>query len=153
MAIRGGRPIEQRIAPHLLVHDGSLAVEFYKGVFDATELYRSDMPGGAGVHAQLRLAESTILVTQATAPSGAAPDPPPGSSVILELYVDDVDAVYQRAIEAGATSACPLMDTFFGDRYGQVRDPFGHVWGLATVKEELTPKEVAERMAGHGQAD
>ena len=65
----------------------------------------------------------------------------------MEMYVDDVDAAYQRAISAGAKVICPLMDTFFGDRYGQVIDPFGHAWALATVREWLTPEDVAKRLA------
>jgi PhnB protein len=69
-----------------------------------------------------------------------------GSSTILKLYVDNVDTVYQRAVDAGATAAMPLMDTFFGDRYGQLRNPFGHVWALASVRKELTAEEVDARM-------
>jgi len=73
-----------------------------------------------------------------------------GSSTILELYVDDVDGLYKRAIDAGATATLPPHDAFFGDRYGQFRDPFGHVWAVATVKEDLTPEQIADRLAGMG---
>jgi PhnB protein len=149
MAIKGARPNERRIAPHLLVGDGERAIQFYEAVFGAQVLYQSPMPGGSGIHAQVRIAESTVLVTTASGdahPGVGSPDVIGGSATILELYLDDVDAVYQRAVDSGATALMPLMDTFFGDRYGQIRDPFGHIWGLATVREELTPQEVDERM-------
>jgi uncharacterized glyoxalase superfamily protein PhnB len=152
MAIKGARPNEHRVAPHLLVTDGERAIAFYTEVFGASVLYQSPMPGGNGIHAQIRVAESTLLITTVRAASEenhtgiGSPEALGGTSTILELYVDDVDMVYQRAIDAGATAVMPLMDTFFGDRYGQLRDPFGHVWGLATVREELSPEQVEERM-------
>jgi PhnB protein len=152
MAIKGARPNEARVAPHLLVNDGERAIAFYTEAFGAEVLYQSPMPGGNGIHAQIRIAESTLLITtvgagsENTHPGIGSPEALNGTSTILELYVDDVDTVYQRAVEAGATAIMPLMDTFFGDRYGQLRDPFGHVWGLATVLEELTPDQVEERM-------
>src|SRR5215204_6923492 len=143
MSIKGARPNEARIAPHLLVSDGERALQFYAAAFGATVLFRSPMPGGNGIHAQIRIAESTVLITtvgfasDGAHPGIGSPETLGGSSTILELYVDNVDTVYQRAIDAGATAVMPLMDTFFGDRYGQLRDPFGHVWGLASVREEL----------------
>lgn len=72
-----------------------------------------------------------------------------GTSATVEMHVDDADAAYARAVDAGAAPVIPVSDTFFGDRYGWVRDPFGHVWALATVKEVLTPDQIAERMQAH----
>jgi PhnB protein len=155
MSIRGGRPNTNQISAHLLVRDGDAAIGFYRRAFGAEELYRAAMPGGAGVHAQLRIGGSTVLVTSENPTHEPdlgvrSPETLGGATTILELYVDDVDDAYRRAIEAGATETFAPHDTFFGDRYGQLRDPFGHVWALATVKEEVTPEQIAQRMAGLG---
>jgi PhnB protein len=151
MSIRGGRPNDDRISPHLLVRDGEAAIAFYRQAFGAVDLYRSPMPGGAGLHAQLRIGGSTVMIsteslTHVPDLGVRAPQTLGAATAILELYVDDVDAVYRRAIAAGATATLPPHEQF-GDRYGQLRDPFGHVWGLATVKEELTPEQIAEQVA------
>ena len=151
MAIKGARPDTRQIAPHLLVRDGGRAVAFYKQAFGAQELYRSEMPGGMGLHAQLRIADSVVLVSDENPQYRPevrvrAPETLGGAGVLLELYVDDVDVWYDRAVRAGATPTMPPADTFFGDRYGWVTDPFGHVWSLATVKEVLTPDEIDDRM-------
>jgi PhnB protein len=152
VSIKGGRPSNNQIAPHLIVSDGEAVIAFYQTVFDAQELYRAPMPAGVGLHAQLRIGESTVLIS-----SGAAahqlelgvrpPDALGGCCTILEIYVPDVDAVIEKASRAGATVTLPPSDQFFGDRYGQFRDPSGHIWGVATVKAELTPDEIAQRMA------
>jgi uncharacterized glyoxalase superfamily protein PhnB len=154
VAITGGRPNTRQIAPHLIVRDGARAVEFYKRAFGAEELYRSEMPGGIGLHAQLRIADSTVLVSDENMQQHPkvrvrAPATLGGTCTLLELYVDDVDAWYARAVEAGATASMPPADTFFGDRYGWVSDPFGHIWSLATVKETLTPQQIADRMSAY----
>jgi uncharacterized glyoxalase superfamily protein PhnB len=154
MAILGGRPDTRQLAPHLIVRDGAAAIDFYRRAFGANELYRSEMPGGVGLHAQLRIADSVVLVsdenlTRHPESRVAAPETFGGASVILELYVDDVDPWYSRAIEAAAAATMPPTDTFFGDRYGWVTDPSGHIWSLATVIAILTPEQVSERMQGH----
>jgi PhnB protein len=156
MSIRGARPNSGQIAPHLIVRDAEAAIDFYRRAFGAEELYRSPMPSGIGVHAQLRIGDSVVMVSSENLihdPDlcSRAPETLGGSSSILELYVDDVDAAYKRAIDSGASPTIPLADTFFGDRYGQLRDPSGHVWALATVKEELTPEQIAERMGNMGR--
>lgn len=153
MAIAGARPDIRQIAPHLLVHDGARAVEFYRQAFGAQELYRSAMPDGQGIHAQLRIHDSVVLVSDESMrhPELAvrAPRTLGGAGTILELYVDDVDAAFARAVAAGASPTLQPMDTFFGDRYSWVTDPFGHVWGLATVHEVLTPEQIGERMQAY----
>src|SRR3954453_13097811 len=124
MAIKGARPNNRQISPHLLVRDGEAAIDFYRRAFGAEELYRSPMPAGIGLHAQLRVGDSVVLISTESlmhAPElcARAPETLGASSTILEIYVDDVDAAYQRAVDAGATPTLPPADTFFGDRYGQ----------------------------------
>jgi PhnB protein len=153
MAIASGRPNTRQIAPHLIVRDGAAAVAFYGQAFGARELYRSAMPDGQGIHAQLRVFDSVVFVSDESMrhPDLAVHAPPTlgGAATILELYVDDVDAVSDRAVSAGATATLPPADTFFGDRDGWVTDPFGHIWGLASVREVLTPEQIAERMQAY----
>jgi PhnB protein len=153
MAIKGARSEEGRITAHLLVRGGRKAIEFYTRAFGATVLYQSPMPHSDGIHAHLRVGRSIIMITDERPPSTegmmlgiAAPESLGATTTILECYVEDVDSAFQRAIDAGAKPLLPLGDAFYGDRFGWVADPFGHVWSLATVKEELTPEEVHERM-------
>lgn len=150
MAIKGARPNNRHLVPYLFVRDGDRAVAFYERAFGAKVLYRSAMPGGNGIFAQLRIFDSVVQVAdESAARDEGDPASPPtlgGTSVILETYVDDVDAAFKRAVDAGATPTLPPTTMFYGDRYSWVTDPFGHVWALATVEEELTPEEVERRM-------
>ena len=136
-----------------MVRDAIRSLDWYKQALGAVELYRYTMADGRVFHAQLKIAQSTVMLTdEATSATGRAPGPTRspealgGTTVLMELYVEDVDAAYQRAIGAGAKVICPLMDTFFGDRYCQVVDPFGHAWAFSTVREWLTPDQVAQRL-------
>ena len=161
MAIRGARPEERRIAAHLIVRNLEKAIEFYQRAFGAEVLYRSAIPQGSRpLHAQIKIAESFVLVSEEnmgmpeevyarfeTGSKTRSPETLRGTSVILELYVEDVDRAFQRAVEAGARSKIPVANAFYGDRYGQLVDPFGHVWALATVRETLSAREVDERAA------
>jgi PhnB protein len=143
-----------------MVRGGQRAIEFYIRAFGARLLYESALPGGLGVHAHVQVGRTMILVTDERPPSPdgvmlgiAAPETLGATTTILEYYVDDVDASYRRAVEAGAKPMMPVCDAFYGDRTGWVMDPFGHIWALSTVKEELTPEQVHERMAAsHGPA-
>ena len=158
MAIRGARPEDGRVTAHLMVRGGTQAIAFYTKAFGATLLYESAMPDGKGIHAHLRIGQSLILVTDERPPSPdgmmlgiAAPESLGATTTILEYYVEDVDVSYQRAVDAGGKPILPLGDAFYGDRFGWVMDPFGHVWSICTVKEELTPEQVHARMvAAHG---
>ncbi len=157
MAIAGARPDTRQIAPHLIVRDGERAVAFCQQAFGAQVLYCSAMPGGQAGHAQLRVFDSIVLVSDEGPghPEVALRAPPTlgGTTSILELYVDDVDLAYARAVGAGATPTMPPTNTFFGDRYSWVTDPFGHLWGLATVVEMLRPEKADTRMRqSEGQA-
>ena len=153
MAIKGARAEDGRVTPRLMVRGGKKAVEFYTRAFGATVLYEAAMPDGNGIHAHLKVGRSMIMVTDERPPSPdgmilgvVAPESLGGTTTILEYYVDDVDSAYQRAVDAGAKPMLPLCDAFYGDRCGWVLDPFGHLWSLGTVKEELTPEEVHRRM-------
>ena len=153
MAVKGARAELGRVTPNLMVRGGRKAVEFYVRAFGATLLYESALPDGNGIHAHLKVGQSMIMVTDEPPPSPqgvigvAAPESLGATSAILELYVDDVDVAYQRAVAAGAKPMMLVRNAFYGDRFGWVLDPFGHLWSLATVVEELTPDQINERMA------
>ena len=167
MAIKGAQPDHLRITPHLIVKNTQAAVEFYQRAFGARVLYLAPLPNGENLHAHLRIAETVVMLTEEDSdpnkqrersPGGlAAPQTLGGTTTILELYVDDADKSYQRALDAGATPVVPLADTFWGDRYGWILDPFGYLWALSMVREMLTPEEVQQRMEemfakmGHGE--
>jgi PhnB protein len=151
MAIKGARSEDGQVTAHLLVRGGRKAIEFYRRALGATVLFESSLPHG--VHAHLRVGRSIVMITDEppSSPDGmmpgiAAPESLGATTTILECYVEDVDSAIQRAVDAGAKPLMPICDAFYGDRYGWVVDPFGHVWSLATVTEELTPDEVQERM-------
>jgi len=153
MAIKGARPNERRVVPFLFVSDGPAAINFYRRAFDATELYRSQMPGGGGMFAQLRIFDSTIQLAEKSATQEeqgeqgiSTPQSLGATTVVLEIYVDDVDAAFERATREGGKAIMPPHDAFYGDRYSWVADPFGHIWALSTVKETLTPQQVQQRM-------
>jgi len=156
MAIKGAQPEHLRITPHLVVKKTNEAVDFYKRAFGAQVLYSAPLPNGENLHAHLRIAETVVMLTQEDSdpkkqrersPGGlAAPQTLGGTTTIFELYVDDVDKSYERAVDAGATPVIPLEDTFWGDRYGWVLDPFGYLWALSMVKEVLTPEQLQQRM-------
>jgi PhnB protein len=158
MAIRGGKPNDRRVAPNLIVKDAAKALDFYRKVLGAEAMYVSRLPNGAVLHAQLRVGETVFLVSEENMGMPEAqfsrfeqgmrtrsPHTLGGTSVVLELYVDDLDATFQRAVEAGGRIKMPVSDTFYGDRLGQFEDPFGHVWGIGVVIEELEPEEVDRR--------
>ena len=153
MAIQGGRPDNRQIVPYLMVGDSVGAVAFYERAFGARLVYSDSMPGGHGIFAQLKIGESYIqLGEDGNGPSDSkfrSPQKLGGTGVVLEMYVDDVDASYQRAVDAGATGVLPPTDMFFGDRYSWVSDPWGHIWALSMVKESLSPGDLRERMMAY----
>lgn len=134
------------VTPHLVVRDAHAALAFYKLAFGAEELVRHPGPDGKSImHAELRIGDSNVMLSDEYAEMGVcSPLSVGGTSVTLHLYVNDVDAAFDRAVSAGAQVTMPLADTFWGDRYGQVSDPFGHQWSLATRKVDLTPEEIVE---------
>ena len=144
------RPIPEgyhSISPALTCKDAARAIEFYKQAFGATEMNRMDGPGGSVGHAELRIGNSVIFVSDEFPGMSAAPTPTTTPSSYLFLYTEDVDGTFHRAVAAGATVSMPVMDMFWGDRYGKVTDPFGHSWGIATHVEDVAPEEIVRRGA------
>jgi PhnB protein len=135
------------VTPHLVTRDAAKAIEFYNWAFGAELQGKShDSPDGKITHATLKIGDSLLMLADEFPSFGSlSPESLGGSPVVIHLYVEDVDAVFNRAVSAGATSTMPLMDAFWGDRYGQLTDPFGHRWSLATHKENLTDEEVGQR--------
>jgi PhnB protein len=136
------------ITPNLVCRNAERAIEFYKTVFGANELMRMPGPGGKIMHAELKIGNSILFVNDELTQPGSETAPRSGApSVSLFLYVEDVDAVFNRALSAGAKVDMPLQDMFWGDRFGKISDPSGHVWGLATHKEDVAPAELERRSA------
>jgi PhnB protein len=135
------------ITPHLVVRDASKAIEYYCSAFGAAELYRNLAPDGKSImHAELMLGDSRFLLHDEFPERGLlSPLAYQGTAVTLHLYVPDVDEVFARAVKAGAEVVMPLEDCFWGDRYGILKDPFGHRWSVATRLEDLSPKELRQQ--------
>jgi uncharacterized glyoxalase superfamily protein PhnB len=136
---------------HIVVRDADKAIEFYKKAFGAEEIFRMPGPDGKTVmHAELKIGNSTMMMCQETPGmecSTASPQTTGKATAVFHLYVEDADALYHRAVKAGAKSIMPISDMFWGDRYGQVGDPFGHVWSIATHKHDYTPEQMKKNMA------
>ena len=134
------------VTPYLVVQDGAGAIEFYKRAFGATELMRMEGPDGKLGHAEIRIGNSPVMLADEFPDMGArSPRSLGGSPVSLLVYVEDVDAQFRQAIAAGAKELRPLTDQFYGDRSGILEDPFGHVWNLATHKEDVSHEEMQRR--------
>ena len=131
---------------YLAVNDAAAAIEYYTEVFGAKERFRMDGPDGKIGHAELQIGDSVLMLADPNPQSNYTPPKELGGTTGgLLLYVEDVDSVVMRATEAGATLTMPVEDMFWGDRFGQVTDPFGHAWQIATHKEDLSEEEIAER--------
>jgi uncharacterized glyoxalase superfamily protein PhnB len=134
------------VTPHLVVKGGADAIAFYKKAFGAQELHRMPGPDGKLMHAAIKIGDSQIFLADEHPQMGhKSPLGLGGSPVSLHVYVDDVDTVFQKAVAAGAKVRMPVMDMFWGDRYGQVTDPFGHEWSIATHIEDVPPEEMPKR--------
>ncbi len=136
------------LTPYLIVKGGADAIDYYKKAFGAVEVFRMPMPGGKIGHAELGIGNSHLMLADEHPEMGAvAPAADRRSPVGLLLYVEDVDAVFQRAVAAGGRVDRPVVDQFYGDRSGTFTDPFGHVWTVATHKEDVSTEEMQRRMA------
>jgi len=136
------------ITPYLCIKGASDAIEFYKKVFGATEVMRMAQPDGRIGHAELQIGDSKfMLADEFPEMDFRSPRSIGGTPVMLHLYVEDVDTVVGRAVAAGAKVLRPVQDQFYGDRSGSVADPYGHVWHVATHKEDLSPDEIRKRAA------
>ena len=135
------------VTPHLIVDGAAQAIEFYKKAFGATEEMRLPAPDGKLMHARIRIGGAAVmLVDEMPHCNALGPKSLKGSPVTIHLYVEDVDAVFARAVKAGAMSLMPPSDMFWGDRYGVVTDPFGHGWSIATHQRELGHEELKAAM-------
>ena len=137
------------LSPYMAVKNAADAIDFYVKAFGAEEIMRMADPGsGLITHASLRFGGSELMLSDEFPDYDAlGPESVGGSPVKLHLYVDDVDAVFARALDLGASEVRPLADQFYGDRSGMLKDPFGHVWSVATKKEEVSPEELQRRWA------
>ena len=136
------------VTPHLVVRDAAKALAFYAKAFGAEELFRMPGPGGVVMHAEMKIGDSIVMLGEESPQMGtSAPPTVGGTPVSLMVYLNDVDASFSRAAQAGCTVQMPPTDMFWGDRYGKLQDPFGHHWSLATHKEDVSPEDMAKRMA------
>jgi PhnB protein len=144
-----GRPVPEgyhSVTPYLAIDGAAEAIEFYKKAFAATEVMRMPAPGGKVGHAEIEIGGSRIMLADEYPDMDfRSPKAYGGTSVTLHLYVGDVDAVARQATLAGAKELRPVKDEFYGDRTGSFEDPFGHVWHIATRKEDLSPDELKRR--------
>jgi len=134
------------LTPHLIVSGAADAVAFYQKAFNAEEVSRMAGPGKKLMHAVIRVGDSLFMLADEFPQwDTRGPQAIGGSPITVHMYVDDADAVFNQAVEAGATVLSPLEDQFWGDRYGKLQDPFGHIWAIATRKEELSQSEILAR--------
>ena len=134
------------VTPYLTLDDAAGAIEFYKRAFGAKERMRMDAPDGKIGHAELEIGDSLVMLADAFPQSSTkSPRELGGCTGGVFLYVEDVDAVVQRAVDDGATVTMEVADQFWGDRFGSITDPFGHSWSLATHVEDVPPEEMGER--------
>lgn len=145
------RPIPEgyhTATPYLIIKDAAKAIEFYKKAFGAKEVMRMAGPDGKVMHAEIKIGDSPIMLADEFPEMGArSPQSLGGSPVSIFLYVEDVDTLAEQAVAAGAEILMPVKDQFWGDRYGKLADPFGHLWDIATHKEDVTPEEIRKRTA------
>jgi len=135
------------ITPYLVIKDASAALDFYREALRAEVTMRLDMPDGKIAHAELRIGDSFLMVSDEwPGMNKLSPTTRGGATGGIALYVEDADAWFERAIKAGATETQPMRDEFYGDRTGQVDDPFGHSWTFATHREDVSQAEMQKRM-------
>ena len=138
------------VTPYLICQGAAAAIDYYVQAFGAVELFRMPGPDGRIMHAEIKIGDSPVMLTDEMPEMGiCSPHTLKGTPVSLMIYVEDVDAVFARALTAGVTVMRPIQDQFYGDRTGTLIDPFGHVWTIATHKEDLTPEEIARRAQPH----
>ena len=131
------------ITPNIIVDDAESAISFLKRAFGATERYRLTTSNGRIAHCELAVGNSVVNL-------GESMDDFPAHGLVAQIYVEDSDALFDRAVAAGASVVMPMTDMFFGSREGRVSDPFGNVWTIATLTERVSPQEMQRRMAAAG---
>jgi PhnB protein len=136
------------ITPYLIIKGASAAIEYYKKAFGAVETVRMPAPGGTIGHAELKIGDSMVMLADEQPEMGhRSPKTIGGTAVSLVLYVEDVDAVFKRGLDAGGKTVRPVENQFYGDRMGTLEDPYGHVWSIGTHVEDVSPEEMERRMA------
>jgi PhnB protein len=136
------------ITPHIVVGDAAAAADWYKQILGAEERNRIEVPGGKLMQVELRFGDSAVMLADEFPEAGVlSPLSIGGTATVLHLYTDEVDAIWNRALAAGAEVRQPLHDAFWGERYGQITDPFGHRWGLAQHLREVPLDELEEAAA------
>ncbi len=136
------------VTPYMVIRDAKKALDFYVKAFGAEKLVEMDGPDGKLMHGEIKIGDSIVFVGEECAQMGQlGPESRGGSTMGLMLYVNDVDATFDKAVKAGCTVTMPVDDMFWGDRYGRLADPFGHTWSIATHKEDLTPEEMKKAQA------
>jgi PhnB protein len=137
-----------RVVPYLSLVNAGAAIDFYKDVFGATERTRMEGPGGTVGHAELDIGDAVVMLADISPQSGGqTPEALGGTTVTLMVYVEDVDAVFARALAKGAVEERKVEDQFYGDRAGLFTDPFGHKWFVASHVEDVPPEEMQKRAA------
>jgi PhnB protein len=154
MAVPKAKPLPdgiRTVTPHLVCAGAADAIEFYKRAFNAEEMMRVPGPDGKLMHGCIKIGDSAVmLVDEYPDCGGLGPTALKGSPVIIHLFVDDVDAFTARAVEAGAKITMPITNMFWGDRYGQLEDPFGHRWSVATHLRDMSPEEIQRAIPAMG---
>ena len=131
------------VTPHLVIKDCAKALDFYVKALGAQEIYRSMMPDGRVMHAMIQVGNSIVMMAGEFPEMGAVgPNKLGGTPVALHVYTEDADKLFKKAVDAGATPIMPISDTFWGDRYGQIQDPYGHRWAIATHTKDVSPQEM-----------
>ena len=146
MAVKPIPEAYHTVTPYLIIEGAAAAIEFYKKAFGAKELFRFPAPEGKIGHAEIKIGDSPIMLADAYPDMGYnGPKSLGGSPVSLMIYVENVDTVFNQAVEAGATVKEAVSDKFYGDRSGSLIDPYGHVWHVSTHKEDVSLEEMEKR--------
>jgi PhnB protein len=135
------------VTPYMTFRDAKSAIDFYKRAFGAEQLYKLDMPDGKIAHAEIKIGDSILMLSEENPEWGnQSPQALGGSPVFMMIYVADADAAFAKALDAGCTQVHPIKDQFYGDRSGTLKDPYGYHWTLATHIEDVEPDEIERRM-------
>jgi PhnB protein len=134
------------LTPMLAIRHADQAIEWYKKAFSATEIYRLTEPDGKIAHAELKMSNAIFMIAEENPDYNKSPDTLGGTSIILNVYVPDVDALTNQAIQQGATVIFPVQDQFYGDRAGRIKDPFGHMWIISTHLHSVKPSDMQAQL-------